>query len=158
MPAADEWLATFQLDALRYPILLVIGPSYSGKTEWANSLFKSPLDLKIGSLMHFPDGLRRFDRRRHDGIILDDIRDFNFLADNQHALQGKYNAEVEFASTPGGQCAYALDLYAVPIVAAANHSTKNSQLLDDHDWLSKTSNRRIIYWKRPTGASSASVA
>ena len=36
----------------------------SRKTEWAKSLFRSPLELKVGTLdhYHFPDGMRRFAR------------------------------------------------------------------------------------------------
>ena len=146
IPAADQWLALFKEDALRYPILVVFGPSFSGKTEWANSLFSRPLELKVGWLTHFPEKMRTFDRKTHDGVVLDDVRDLKFLADNQHALQGKYSTEVEFASTPGGQCAYSLDLYAVPMVVTVNLSTLNLGMLETHDWLSKPSNRRIIHF------------
>ncbi|CAK0892190.1 unnamed protein product [Prorocentrum cordatum] len=48
VPAAQEWLSRFAVDRLRYPILVVIGPSMSGKTEWAQSLFACPLECKIG--------------------------------------------------------------------------------------------------------------
>ena len=143
---ADEWLALFQADALRYPILVVVGPSFSGKTEWANSLFANALELKVGTLTHFPEKMRSFDRTTHDGVVLDDVRDLRFLTDNQHALQGKYNTEVEFASTPGGCCAYSLDLFAVPMVVTVNHSTLNLGMLEHHDWLAKPSNRRVVYF------------
>ena len=65
------WLQLFQRDALRYPVLLLLGQSVSGKTEFANSLFKKPLELKIGPLLHFPDKLRSFDRKMRDGIPMD---------------------------------------------------------------------------------------
>ena len=29
---------------MRYPILVVLGGSFGGKTEWAKSLFKHPLE------------------------------------------------------------------------------------------------------------------
>ena len=38
VPEADAWLKLFKKDALRYPILIVFGPSRSGKTEWAQSM------------------------------------------------------------------------------------------------------------------------
>ena len=146
VPAADEWLALFKKDALRYPILVVLGPSFAGKTEWAKSLFTKALELKVGPLKHFPEKMRTFDRNTHDGIVLDDVRDLQFLADHQHALQGKYDSEVEFASAPGGQCAYSHDLYAIPMVATVNLSTANLGMLEAHDWLSKASNRRVIHF------------
>ena len=147
VPEATEWLQTFKVDALRYPILVVLGASMSGKTEWAKSLFTNPLELKVGGLGRFPDTLRAFDRKVHDGLILDDVRDLAFVTDNQDKLQGKYDALLEFASTPGGQCKFEKYLFKVPIVVTANYSTANLSFLDSHDWLSKPGNRTVVHWK-----------
>jgi len=144
---AENWLMMFQQDALRYPILIAKGPSRAGKTEWAKSLFRCPLELKIGSLTHFPDGMREFNRKKHDGIVLDDVRDLAFLSEHQDKLQGKYDTLVEFATTPGGTCSYKKDLYAVPIVATVNFSTANLDMLDTHDWMSNPGNRIIIEYQ-----------
>ena len=40
------------------------------------------------------------------------------------------------AYTPGGQCAYERDLFAIPIVATINDTTANLHLLHSDDWLS----------------------
>ena len=125
-------------------MLLVLGPSHVGKTEFAKSLFVNTLDLKIGELPHFPDKMRQFQRLANDGIILVDIRDMEFLARHQHVLQGKYDERVEFASTPGGQCAFRRWLYRVPFVATANYSTANLEYLRAHDWLSKPDNCVVL--------------
>lgn len=139
----------FSADALRYPILLLLGESYSGKTEFAKSLFSNPLELKVGGLSQFPDGLRDFKRGVHDAIVLDDLRDLRFLTENQDKIQGKYDGLIEFATTAGGACKYELYLFKVPIVATANFSTKNLDLLDSHDWLRRSSNCRVVVWKSP---------
>ena len=146
IPSARSWLQQFEKDALRYPILIVLGPSRKGKTEWAKSLFKHPLELKIGSLTFFPDSLRAFKRGFHDGLILDDVRDLQFVVDNQEKLQGKYDCLVEFGSTAGGTCAYHLDLFGIPVVATINFSTKNLQFLDAHDWLANPGNRVLVHF------------
>ena len=138
------WLARFGYDALRYPIAVVLGPSNMGKTEWAKSLFQNPLELKVGALTHFPDGMRKFNRKSHDGLVLDDVRDLKFVTDNQDKLQGKYDARVEFASTQGGTCAYRKYLYATPTIVTINFSTANLEYLQSHDWLGKESNRVLI--------------
>ena len=116
------------------------------KTEWAKSLFQNPLELKIGCSVYFPDGLRAFDRNTHDGLILDDVRDLKFVVDNQDKLQGKYDSRIEFASTPGGTCAYKKYLFAVPTAITINKSTKNLKFLDNHDWLGKPVNRTVVHW------------
>ena len=156
LPEVSAWLRRFADDALRYPVLLLLGPSMCGKTEYANSLFRKPLELKIGPLLHFPDKLRSFDRRQHDGLVLDDVRDLRFLTENQDKIQGKYNVELEFGITPGGQCKYEKYLFRVPIVATINHSTLNLQFLDNHDWLGKEGNRVVVYFNGVPGAPSNS--
>ena len=143
-PAAQAWLALFGKDALRYPILVVRGPSHSGKTEWVKSLFDNPLEVKIGLCAHFPDGMRKFDRALHDGLILDDLRDLKWVTNHQHALQGKYDARIEFAITPGGTCAYTKWLYKVPTVVTCNFTTDNLGLLETDDWLGREKNRVVL--------------
>ena len=93
-----------------------------------------------GALTHFPDKMRTFERDIHDGIILDDLRDFKFLMQNQEKVQGKYDSLVEFASTPGGGLAYTKDLFALPIIVTANYDTANRELLKTSDWLSRPEN------------------
>ena len=50
VPQATEWLRYFRQDQLRYPVLVLVGKSRTGKTEWAQSLFQNPLVLKVGTL------------------------------------------------------------------------------------------------------------
>ena len=147
IPSVLEWLSTFKKDAVRYAILIVHGASRAGKTEYAKSLFKNALEIKIGALTCFPDAMRDFSREIHDGIILDDVRDLRFLVQNQEKLQGKYDYFPEFASTPGGQCAFKRDLFAVPLVATVNNSTANLELLLTDDFLGHEGNR--LYIKYP---------
>ena len=147
IPEVSQWLQLFKADALRYPVLLLLGPSMSGKTEYANSLFQHALELKVGALLHFPDRLREFDRKKHDGLILDDVRDLRFLTENQDKIQGKYNVQLEFGITPGGQCKFEKYLFQVPTVATLNYSTENLAFLDTHDWLSKPGNRVVVHFR-----------
>lgn len=125
-------------------MLVVRGRSHTGKTEWAESLFQNPLTLKVGKLEHFPEKMRSFARGVHDGLVLDDIRDLQFLVDHQDKIQGKYNAELEFASTPGGGLAYWKDLFAVPVVATCNETTRNLDLLETNDFLAHPENRTLL--------------
>ena len=103
VPEADEWLKLFTQDALRYPVLLVHAPSYAGKSEWAVSLFKNALYLELGASGLWPAGMKKLSRDVHDGLVLDDLRDLEFLAANREKLQGKYNRPVELFNTPGGE-------------------------------------------------------
>ena len=144
VPAAVSWLALFKEEADRYPFLLAVGPSRSGKTEWAKGLFKNPLEVKVGTLEQFPVGMKQFSRKLHDGVVLDDVRDLAWIVRHQEKLQAKYDAAVEFGTTPGGQCAYFRWLYRVPTVITANFTTKNLDLLDSDDFLANSGNRVVV--------------
>ena len=144
IPKAQAWLDGFKEDKIRYPVLVVLGKSHTGKTEWAQTLFRTPLVLKVGTLEHFPESMRSFDREVHDGVVLDDLRDLKFLVAHQDKLQGKYNSLVEFASTPGGGLAYWRDLFRVPVAATCNFSTANLRLLLSDDFLGNPQNRTLV--------------
>jgi len=115
VPAAQAWRDVFNEDRLRYPLLIILGGSATGKTEWAKSLFQNALGVKNGALGFFPGGVRAFQRHLNDGLVLDDVRDLQFLVEHQEKLQGKYDARVEFASTQGGTCKYTKYVFAGPV-------------------------------------------
>ena len=58
----QRWLAHFGDHRVRYPVLLLLGPSHRGKTEYAKSLFAKPLVLTVGSSNMIPNGLRNYER------------------------------------------------------------------------------------------------
>ena len=91
-----------------------------------------------------PDKLRHFKRNVHDAIIFDDLRDLRWVSDHQDKLQCKYNAVLEFGSTPGGQCAYYKYLFRIPFIMTCNLSTHNLGLLETDDWLGKPQNRVVL--------------
>lgn len=146
VPAVTEWLRTFASDLLRYPLLILLGASASGKTEFAKSLFKQPLELKVGSTEVFPSKMVEFKRGFHDAIILDDARDLQFLVLHQEKLQGKHDGRIEFATTRGGTCFYTKYLFQIPTVVTANFTTSNLNFLEDNDWLNKIQNRVVVQW------------
>ena len=133
-------------------MLVVLGASYTGKTQWASSLFSNPLELTIGNLLFFPDGLRELDRQVHDGIVLDDVRDLDFVDQNQDKLQALSHKVMEFGSTPGGTCAFTKWLWKIPMVLTINYSTKHLDYLENHDWLKLPTNRVLVKWPEALNA------
>ena len=144
VPEADAWLDLFTNDALRYPVLVVHAPSYAGKSEWAVSLFRKPLYVEIGASGMWPASMKKLDRNLHDGLVLDDLRDVDFLVRNQEKLQGKYNRPVELFTTPGGELAVTLDLYRLPMVFTINDSTANLSLLETNDFCKRRENVKLL--------------
>ena len=146
VPVVTAWLKHFETDLLRYPLLIVQGASATGKTEFAKSLFKHPLELKVGNSQVFPSKMVEFKRGFHDALLLDDVRDLDFLVQHQEKLQGKYDGKIEFATTQGGTCFYTKYLFRIPTVVTINFTTRNLDYLDHNDWLSKPQNRVLIKW------------
>ena len=105
-------------------------------------MFSRPLKLQVGQLEFFLDGLRALDRKVHDGLVLDDLRDLVFLSSRQEKIQA--TGVVEFASTPGGQLAYKKDLYRLPIVVTIDDATTNLNLLHENDFLSNRANVCVL--------------
>ena len=70
---------------------------------------------------------------------------------NVKKVQGMVDGESEFASTPSGQYAYTKWLWKVPIVATANFTTRNLDLLRDNDFLSNPENRVLVEREAPPG-------
>ena len=153
VPEAEEWLAQFSKEAMRYPILVVHAPSFAGKSEWAVSLFEKPLYVEIGAKNMWPSAMKKLDRSVHDGLVLDDLRDLRFLEENQEKLQGKYNRPVELFNTPGGELAVTLDLFRLPMVFTINNDTKNLGLLETSDFLNKRANVRVLSFTGRPGVS-----
>ena len=81
---------------------------------------------------------------KKDAIILDDVRDLDFLVQHQEKLQGKYDTRVEFGTTEGGTCVYHRWLWRVPVVVTANLTTKNRDFLDSDDFLGNLDNRVLV--------------
>lgn len=116
-------------------LLILLGSSASGKTEFAKSLFPCPFELKVGSSDLFPSKMVEFKRDTHDAIILADVRDLDFLVQHQEKLQGKYDSRIELATTQGGTCFYTKYLFKVPSVVTINYTTQNLPFLEVNDWL-----------------------
>ena len=100
--------------------------------------------MDAAELEHFPDGMRDFDRQIHDGIVLDDLRDFQFLVCHQEKMQGKADRVATFAETTSGGDAYKRWLWKVPIVVTANFTTRNPELLETDDFLGHSENRVVV--------------
>ena len=142
VPAVSSWLEHFKTDLLRYPLLILLGASASGKMEYAKSLFHNPLELNEV----FPVKMVEFKRGVHDALMLDDVRDPDFSVSHPEKVQGKYDSRIELATTQGGTCFYTKYLFKVPTVVTINHTTKNRGYLEVNDWLSKRQNRVVVEW------------
>ena len=81
-----------------------------------------------------------------DALILDDVRNLNFLIMHQEKLQEKYDSRIEFATTQNGTCFYTQYLFKVPTVVTINYTTRNLESREVIGWLCKAQNHIIAKW------------
>ncbi len=142
----DEWKQRFSSLEMRYPILVILGPSHVGKTEFAKSLFRNPLLCVVGGSRFIPDKMREYERygeRRHDAVVFDDCRDLDFIRSHQEIFQGKSTIH-ELGRSPTGQSSYQVLLHRTPMIFTCNFTSQNLDLLHRCDFCSKKSNVYLL--------------
>ena len=145
-PLVESFKARFAKDEMRYPVLLILGPSHLGKTEFAKSIFRHPLLVEVGATAFVPDTMRtyrRYGEARHDAIVFDDVRNMRFLRDHQELFQCKSTVH-ELGRSPTGQNAYKVLLYRTPLIFTMNFSTQNLDLLHSCDFCSNPRNVYVL--------------
>ncbi|CAE7530266.1 mcfG, partial [Symbiodinium microadriaticum] len=85
----------------------------AAKTSFAKSLFKCPLVLTVQGATTL--NLREFKYGQHDGLILDNLNDFQFILDYRAILQAN-NDTHRLGDSSTGMYAYQVYLWATPIV------------------------------------------
>ena len=58
--------------------------------------------MEIRALGMWPAAMKKLDQDLHDGLVLDDLRDLEFLTRIQKKLPGKYDPRGMFADNPRG--------------------------------------------------------
>ena len=66
---------------------------------------------------------------------------------------GKYNRPATLFNTPGGELAFTVDLYRLPIVFTVNNSTLNLDYLRTHDFCKKKENVHLLCFRGRPGQS-----
>lgn len=98
---------------LRYDFLVLVGPTKSGKSEFARSLFKNPFEMKTNIVW------QGYNSIEHDGIILHDVQNvFRYILNNRELFQAN---GVHATGASATNCyIYNVDVLAVPIVIVTN--------------------------------------
>ena len=77
--------------AFRWKVLVLVADTASGKSAFAESLFRNPYIITVEDADHLD--LRGFDYETHDGLILDNV--------NCWALLRKWRAVLQARNLPG---------------------------------------------------------
>ena len=138
-PEVKAWEDSFLSLAFRWKILVLCADSASGKSTYAESLFRNPFVLTVEDTEHLD--LKSFDRERHDGVVLDNVNSWSQLLSWRATLQAR-NAKSKGGQSATNMYAYIQYLFGVAFVATVDLDAPDAYLVNeqhkDHSrWLRK---------------------
>ena len=152
------FIAYFGRAAWRRPLLVVVGPTNTGKSMLAGHVLKKVAEvlgvtgfLEITVEMQPTLDFSEFNRKEHAGVLLDGVGDVLILKANREALQGRPKMQ------KGGQSAtnvysYPFSLCKRAVVATLDSSAANLHMLTTDHWLSNPANVLQLWLTSPAWA------
>ena len=136
-PMPDEiqrWMLQYQTAAERYKMLVLHGPSCTGKSRLARALFGEGQTLVI-DVQHadHPD-LRGFKRKLHKAILLDEVSSPRFIVSNKKLLQAHVDGAI-LGQSATQLYSYEVFLWRTPIMLTTNNWDYSTFSPADKDWL-----------------------
>ena len=137
--AVQEWMKCFEEDRLRYPFLVLTGPSQTGKTQFALSLGTESTAMQLNMATAPEADLRKFDHRIHRVLVFDEISPAQVLK-QKLMFQAPLNV-VTLGSSNTNCYAYEVWLHSVKMVLCSNKWREQVAVLDaaDQEWLASNS-------------------
>ena len=146
-----RFVSCFRQAARRRPLLVIVGPTGTGKSELARWVLMRGVGrvLGLGAFLEVTVqennvlDLSEFEETTHAGILLDGVADAEFLAQNREVLQGRPKA------AKGGQSstmiyAYPFTLCRRAVVVTMDLAAANLAYFENHHWLSEEGNVIVL--------------
>ena len=133
-PEVEQWMKEYEEVEERYRMLVLYGPSRTGKSRLARSLFGTETTLVV-DVQHaeHPD-LRCFRRHVHKAILLDEVADPSFIVNNKKLLQAHVDgAKLGQSSTQ--LFSYEVFLWRVPILLTTNNWCLDKLTQEEQEWV-----------------------
>ena len=124
----------FEEEEERYKFLVLFGPSCTGKSRLARSLFGDAQTLVV-DVQHaeHPD-LRCFQRKTHKAILLDEVQSPEFVVDNKKLLQSHVDGAI-LGQSPTQKFSYEIWLWRTPLMLTTNNWTYDDYSVADKNWI-----------------------
>jgi hypothetical protein len=154
-PEIEEFVSYFTRPARRRPILAIIGPTGTSKSELAADILR-----RICFILRVPEfievtvedngslDMSDFNIEMHGGILLDGVGDAQMLADHRETLQGRAKKDLGGKSSTM-MYAYPFTLCRRAVVATLDNAASNLRFFGAHHWLSQRSNVIVLRLTAP---------
>ena len=130
----EAWRMGYEELEERYRMLVLHGPSRTGKSRLARSLFglDRTLVVDVQHAQH-PD-LHGFRRHEHLAILLDEVQDPAFIVNNKKLLQAHVDGAI-LGQSATQMFTYEVFLWRVPIILTTNNWHLSGMSAADLDWI-----------------------
>ena len=118
----------------RYMMLMLWGPSRTGKSRLARSLFGEEKTLVIDVQNGAHPDLKSFDRDKHAALLLDEVASPQFVVDNKKLLQAHIDGAL-LGQSPTQSLAYEVWIWKVPIMLTTNNWDLSKYSAADKNWI-----------------------
>ena len=129
-----KWKLQYGSALERYQMLVLHGPSRTGKSRLARSLF-GEMETLVADVQHavHPD-LHGFDRKKHKAILLDEVSSPQFIVQNKKLLQAHVGGAI-FGQSATQLYTYEVFLWRIPIMLTTNVWDYASYAEPDKNWI-----------------------
>ena len=148
-PAVREWEESFLHVNFRWKLLCLVADSASGKSSYAESLFRKPYVVTVEEAEHLD--LRGFQCDGHDGLVLDNCNSWTQLLRWRAVLQAR-NSKSRGGQSATNVYSYAQYLYGVAVVATLDWDTPDAYLVDENsEWCSRWLLKNCVFVRLAEG-------
>ena len=134
-PQIESWRMSFEEVEERYKMLVLHGPSRTGKSRLARSLFGLDRTLVV-DVQHaeHPD-LHGYRRHQHLAILLDEVASPKFIVGNKKLLQAHVDGAL-LGQSATQMFTYGVFLWRTPVILTTNNWDLSSLAGDELEWVS----------------------
>ena len=132
--AIQKWRAQYDQPEERYKMLVLFGPSCTGKSRLARKLFGdgSTLVVDVQHAEH-PD-LRGYRRHKHKAVLLDEVSSPKFIVGNKKLLQAHADGAI-LGQSATQLYTYEVFLWRTPIMLTTNNWDYSTYSASDQNWI-----------------------
>lgn len=133
-PEVERWMMHYEEMDERYKMLVLYGPSQTGKTRLARALYGDDRTLVV-DVQHaeHPD-LRTFRRHQHKAVLLDEVKGPSFIVNNKKLLQAHVDGAI-LGQSATQLYTYEVFLWRTPIIISTNNWCMGGLTGEERDWL-----------------------
>ena len=131
----EAWMMRYEELEERYPMLVLYGPSQTGKSRLARSLFGVDRTLVVDVQNAQNPDLHAYRRGFHKAILLDEVMDPNFIVNNKKLLQAHVDGAI-LGQSATQMFTYEIFLWRTPIMLTTNKWDLSKFDQADLNWIS----------------------